>query len=48
MITVFGQAGDLIDGCLNWFVNLNPIWQFIMFAAVVAIIFYVVYLRSRN
>jgi len=36
-ITIFSQIGKGFDGILNWFINLNSIWQLIAFAVIVLI-----------
>jgi len=47
-IEVFGRTGSAIDTVLNWFINLSGIWQFIIFAMVLAVVFFIWYTISRR
>jgi uncharacterized membrane protein (DUF106 family) len=47
-IEVFGRVGNAIDTILNWFINLNGTWQFIIFVIILAIIFGIWYMVSRR
>ena len=39
---LFTQLGKWVDGILNWFFNLNPIWQLLcfLFFVIIGIIIY--------
>lgn len=47
MITIFSQIGAAMDNVLNWFINLNPLWQLIIFV-VIALIFFGIFFSRRN
>ena len=47
-IEVFGRMGDAIDTVLNWFIGLSGVWQFVIFAIVLAVIFFIWYMSRRN
>jgi len=49
-VTVFRQLGMMMDNCLNWFIELNSIWQLVIFALFLILVaaVYIVFNRRNS